>query len=228
MEQQTVTTETEQVRKPSLLGMIFSPGEQFDRIRMKPIVLVPLLIVVILGTLIAFLVVSSTDYSAVLTEQGLPAEGEEAAAFQLITQLTGVIGGIIIVPLVILISAAIYFAVTKIAGSDVSFKQIFSLSIFLSFISTLGGVLNTLLAAALNLDPEVYLTSLQSLVGAEGALGGILSGIEVFSIWVTVLSALGLQKVAGLSKTASWVIAIILFIGGLILAAAGGAFEGAL
>lgn len=63
-----------------------------------------------------------------------------------------------------------------------------------------------------NANPEVALTSLNSIIGAEGVMGVLLSSIEVFSIWGIVLTAMGLQIVAQFSKGLAWGTVIAFYI----------------
>ncbi|MED4532761.1 Yip1 family protein [Metabacillus fastidiosus] len=208
-------------KKPSLFGMIFSPSEQFERIRERPVIWIPFIIVTLIGLAAAVIGVLGIDSSAQINQLGLPAE--EAAEIEASMKVGMIIGGIFLAPIAVLFSTVIYFAIAKIAKSEVTFKKMLSLNIFIYFIAGIGQLINTAIIVAINGDPKIMLTSLNSFAGADGALGGILSSIEIFGIWTTILSALGLHKVAGLSKTASWTIAIVIFIIGLIFGAIGGA-----
>lgn len=71
-------------------------------------------------------------------------------------------------------------------------------------------------------DPKIYPTSLAALVPAEGAMKGLLNGIELFALWKLFLTAKGLSVLARLSSGKAWTIALILFAGGLSFAALGG------
>lgn len=62
-----------------------------------------------------------------------------------------------------------------------------------------------------------YITSLGGFVEPNGSLFGLLNGIEIFAIWHFILRAKGLQIVAKLQKTYSWIIAFIFFAVLLIL-----------
>lgn len=226
MEQQTnpvMEGSTPPSSKPSLFGMIMNPGEQFDRIRQNPKVLVGILLVtlmLIVGSVLSFI------NGAALTgdlSSDLGVTEDEAAIFGTIMGVVGVVVGGIGSVIVLLIMAAITLAITKIAGSAAKFKQIFSMTIYISFVTSIGTLLNGLIAFLVK--EENYInpyTSLNSIIDAKGGLGGFLMTIEVFTIWGLVLTAMGLQRVAGLSKAASWTISIIFFALGVILAIAGG------
>ncbi|UPG63090.1 Yip1 family protein [Metabacillus endolithicus] len=188
MEEQTIKT-----KKPSLFGMIFQPGEQFERLRERPVIWLPLILLSILGTVIAVLTVLNVDYS---TLPGPAMSAEELELTKMFGIIFGGLGGLFGTSIGFLVVAAILFGIAKIAKSSVSFKQMFSLIIFTGFITTIGQLLNQLIIFAIGGDPYVMLTSVNSLIGADGVLGAVLGVFEVFQIWYYVLLALGLMKVS--------------------------------
>ncbi|KKI93827.1 hypothetical protein WQ54_01890 [Bacillus sp. SA1-12] len=218
MEQETIQT-----KKPSLFGMIFSPGEQLERIRERPVIWLPLILLTLVMTIVSVISALNIDYSAV---PGMEMSAEE----EQMAKIFGVIGaglvGFFGTSIGCLFFGLIFWAIAKIAKSDATFKQMFSLMIFTSFITTIGQILNQLIILAIDGDPLIMLTSINSLVGADGVLGAVLSTFEVFGIWYYIVLAMGLVKVAKLSKPVAVITTVIFFVLGIILAAVGGAFEG--
>jgi hypothetical protein len=215
--------ETVQTKKPSLFGMIFSPGKQFERIREKPVIWLPLILLSLLSMIVAIFVTMNIDYAAI---SGMEMSAEEEEMTKIFAVIVGALGGLFGTPISYLIFGGILFGIAKIAKSTVTFKQMFSLMIFVSFISMIGQILNQLIIVAIDGDPYIMLTSLNSFIGAKGALGAVLGVIEVFSIWYYILLAIGLVKVANLSKPAAYIITIVFFSLSLIIAAISGALEG--
>ncbi|WLR43236.1 Yip1 family protein [Bacillus carboniphilus] len=204
MEMQTETTHVDN-KKPSLFGVFTSPGLQFERLRERPTVWVPLLVLIILWALDGFLRAISYDYEPELIE-GVTLE---QAKFWGMIGGTG--GALIAVPIGSLISAVIVLIIAKIAQKKPTFKQLYSFALYASVVGIVGALLNSILFYILGFSisektPE--LTSLGSLIESEGALQGFLNSIELFTIWSTVIFAIGLEKVVGLSKRSAWIISI--------------------
>src|SRR5690625_491213 len=200
------------VEKPSLLGMITDPITQFERIRMNPKVLVPFIIVTVLTAIGMLFMLSQIDLIG--DDPYFNSMGEEELMYMTIfIQIIFVITGLLTPAISILISTVVYLIIAKIVKSAVSFKQLFSMATFIYIISVLSIFINALAFLAIsNPDPNLLLTSLNSLVEAEGALGAFLGSIEIFTVWGMILSAIGLQIVAKFSKGLSWGIVIGIFV----------------
>lgn len=212
------------VKKPSLFGMIMNPTEQFDRIRKNPKIIVALLLVTILTTIGMALMLQTMDFESSPELVGFSEEELMFAA--LIGQITFVVVGVFTPVFVILISTIVFIIIAKIVRSEVSFKQLFSMNTYIFMISALSFIVNGLAFLVVgNGNPEIYFTSLNSIINAEGVAGAFLNSIEVFSIWGLIITAIGLQVVARFSKGLSWAVVIGFYIVSLIFAMAGAAFS---
>ncbi|MDQ0157321.1 Yip1 family protein [Robertmurraya andreesenii] len=207
--------------KPSLLGMFWSPSEQFERIRHQPRIWLPLAIVTLIYT------VASVIMATMMKAEDLVVPGaltlEDAEAFLGFTKITTVVSGIVGTIIGILVSSVIYLIIVKIAKKDTTFKQLFSMTTYIMVISATGMLLNSLLQTMLDGKPGIQITSLAGVMNSDSL---VLAQFEVFSIWGLILTAIGLHKVGQLSKGASWAIAIVFFLIGLGFAMIGTAFEG--
>jgi hypothetical protein len=192
---------------PSLLGMFTSPGEQFERIRQNPKIWLPLIIITIIYSVGTTLMALSMD-TTILINQGIPED--QAELFLGITKVVAVVTGIISPIIGILISSAIYLLIAKIPGSTVTFKQMFSMNTYLMFIGAIGLLLNMAIRYGIGGNPEIYVTSLAGVLNLDKP--GVLGSIEVFGIWTTILTAIGLHKTAQFSKGLAWGVAIIFFL----------------
>lgn len=198
--------EQKTVKKPSLFGIIWSPVEQFEKIRNRPRIWIPLLIVSALYVIGTYFSISQLDYTELLGD-AVPAEQLDMAV--MVGMITGMIASLFTPILSILISSAIFMLIAKIAASDVSFKQLFSMNTYISLIGALGLVLNGLIGMAIGKSFELSITSLAGVMGSQNA---VLGAIELFTIWGTILTAIGLHKVAGLSKGLAWTVTIVFFL----------------
>lgn len=208
-----------ELEKPSLLGMIMNPREQFERIRENPKIIVALIIVTVLTLIAAIFTLQGME--DLIADELVGLSDEEMMIVVIVAQVTAVVSAIFSPVIIVLISAGIYMLIAKIVQSDVTFKQMFSLFIYISFITTgLSGLINGFASMFVSdANPEVPLTSINSIIGAEGVLGVFLSSIEVFSIWGMILTAMGLQIVAKFSKGLAWgtVIAFYLISLGILI-----------
>ena len=212
MENQEVHNEKKE--KPSIFKVIWEPAEQFRKVRLNPIILVPMLILLAVNAIGTIMTVSAIDFTELFEEMDIVITAEMETAISVIASLAGVVVALITVALLILVSAAVYMVISKIAKKDVTFKQMFSMSTHLSIIGAIGVLLNGLIAFLTGDDSTIAMyTSLAYLLGSENE---VLMGIELFSIWGTLLIPIALQKVAGYSKKLSWGVAIGFFILGLL------------
>jgi hypothetical protein len=210
-------------KKPSLLGLISNPSEQFERLRERPLVAVPLIIVFLMMMAGTVLTLAGTDFVAQFGAVGDPLGDRQMAVT--IGWTVGIILALIYIFGLFFLGALIYWICAKIAGSSVKYKHMLSLNIFILFISSIGMIINGLVIFFTNVDPTSNVTSLKSIIPAEEPVASILNTFEIFSICGYILLAIGYQKVAGLSKKASWTITIILFAILLILSLLSGIYQ---
>lgn len=207
MENNVQDTNEVVLEKPSIFGMILNPGEQFLRIKENPKIIVALLIVTLLTTIGSVMMAQGIDFT---NDPNFAGASEEEMMFLAITmQVTFIAVGLFSPVFGALISSVIYLIIAKISGSSVTFKQLFSMSVFIFMITALSFLVNGIAFMATgNGDPEIMFTSLNSFINAGGSLGAFLNTIEIFTIWSMILTAIGLQIVANFSKVLSWSLVI--------------------
>lgn len=201
--------------KPSLIGIITSPTEQFKRIRERPVFWGALIIVVIMSML-----------GMVFTSLGVKLPNLEDLTEEeiMIGKVIGMIGvmilGIITTVVNTLFSTVLYLLIAKINRTNVTFKQLFSMNTYIMFITALGFIVNGIIIATLGnySESDTVFTSLGAFINIDGPAGILLDHIEIFAIWALFLTAIGLQKVAQFSKSQAWIVVIAFFVVGLIFA----------
>ncbi len=195
-------SEETNVQKPSLFGMVFNPTEQFEKIKERPLIWGAMGIVTLLTVI-------GTWFMSLGIE--IP-EIEELPGFEVVTQITMIMTGLFTPIIVVLISSFIYWIVIKIAKSETTFKQLFSMNTYIMLISAFSMLVNGILTYLLGGDGESLFTSLGSMIYAEGAIAGLFNSLEIFTIWGVILSAIGLHKVGRLSKGLAWTISIAFYV----------------
>ena len=202
--------------KPSLFGIILSPTEQFERIKQRPAIWGAMIIVTIITVIGSWLLSLGIE---------LPEEVRELPGVEAVTKGGIIFTGLFTPILGVLISSFIYWIIIKIARTEATFQQLFSMNTHIMLISAISTLINGALTAVLGGDGETFFTSLGSLINVEGAAAEIFNSLEVFSIWVVILSAIGLHKVGELSKGLAWTISIAFFVIGVIFSMIGAAFS---
>lgn len=205
-------SEEDKVNKPSLLGMLTSPTEQFKRIRKRP------LIWGAMGILIVLFIIGSllTSFGTIPELEVLEFDDALLADMKVLETFGILLMGILVPLIGVLLSSFIYFLVAKIAQSDVSFRQLFSMNTYITILGALSLIINGAFIALTSGNQADQLTSLGFLVNAEGPISAILNSLEVFTIWTLILTIIGLQKVAGFSKGLAWGITLGFFLLGII------------
>ncbi|MCQ9281666.1 YIP1 family protein [Priestia aryabhattai] len=217
-----VSSEVQEKGKPSIFGFITSPVVQFEKMKSNPVIWGPLLLVIVL-TLATTLLAVYTPQAQETLQQQKEAGIEVNPIFSMIG---GTVGGVIAIVATLAFTSLILFLIAKLGTGKTTYRQMFSMNLFVTFITAIGQLINTGVAALAHTSANV--TSLNGMVDAKGAMGGVFNSIEIFSIWGLILTAVGLQKVANVSKAASIITVIILFILGAAISGVGGAASEAL
>ncbi|SFM38597.1 Protein of unknown function [Bacillus sp. 5mfcol3.1] len=198
-------------KKPSLFGMITSPGVQFERMKIKKKVWGMFFLVALLqgliGGLSAYVIHTSPEMLKMKKEFGELA-GQSSLTTEVISGIGSSFAGAMVGTLFI---AAIYKMFMMFFGNDTPYKTLLNIVVYTNIVLIIGGLVNTILSLIFGTGMTQY-TSL-GLLFTEGTFGyGIGNTIEVFYVWNLVLIWLGLHITAGLSKVKALIPIIILFI----------------
>ncbi|PGA87745.1 Yip1 family protein [Bacillus toyonensis] len=196
--------------KPSLFGMIISPGVQFERMKTSNAVWGAFWLLVLLAGIAGGL--SSYVYS--LTPEAIKVNKDLGITVTPAISLgTGAVFGAIGMAVGFFISAAVYKVLMMLMSNDTSYKKLLTISVYSSIISLLGLLINTVLALVLGGSGQEMYTGLGPIFASSGGVAkGIANNIEVFTIWGFVITWLGLQITAGLSKKKATILMIVFFI----------------
>ncbi|MBU4642154.1 Yip1 family protein [Bacillus toyonensis] len=197
--------------KPSLFGMITSPGLQFERMKASEKVWGMFFLVALLqglvGGLTTYVVNTSPEMIKMQKELG------ELAGKSSITSevISGIGSGFVGAMIGALFVAAIYKVFMMFFGNDTSYKKLLTIVVYANIILIIGGLINGIIALILDGGATQY-TSLGPLFDQGSLAYGIGNTIEIFYVWNLVLIWLGLHITAGLSKGKASIPIIVLFI----------------
>ncbi|UIJ69992.1 YIP1 family protein (plasmid) [Bacillus cereus] len=199
------------VKKPSLFGMITSPGLQFERMKISKKVWGVFFLVALLqgmlGGLSAYVIHTSPEMLKMKKELGELA-GQSSLTSEVISGIGSSFASTMVGTLFI---AAIYKIFMMFFGNDTPYKTLLNIVVYTNIVLIIGGLINTILSLIFGSGVTQY-TSL-GLLFTEGTFAyGIGNTIEIFYVWNLVLIWLGLHITAGLSKVKASIPIIILFI----------------
>ncbi|KLA28572.1 MULTISPECIES: Yip1 family protein [Bacillus cereus group] len=197
-------------KKPSLLGMITSPGEQFERMKMKSPVWVAFLIFVLIGTVTT----AAVFYLSVVNTPEVAKEmnGQDGQMIKWFALGGGALFGLFGTPIGLFIAAGFYKVIMMLMGNDTPYMKILSIYLYANLVFYIGSLLNVGLGLIFEGNGTDAYTSLAPLFEKGTVLNGIASSIEIFNIWSLILTGLGLHIVAGLSKKQATILIVIFFI----------------
>jgi hypothetical protein len=237
-----------------LIGVLFSPGETFEDINRKPTWLAPLLIAITLGVCntIFFTWWVNPDWNRItrdMIRQQVNNRGGEMPPEDAITRqvdVMKVVGKlfpafvVVVTPVLFLIMAGVFALGMMLMQAQTSFKRILSVVAW-SFCGVMSVVNSIVIDASLlvrdreSLDAinpmdqsGVSATHLGVLLGSGSSpvLKALASSVDLFSIWLIILLAIGLAAVGGSrkitkGKTATlvlslWVVLVLLKVLGAV------------
>ncbi|MGW6190366.1 Yip1 family protein [Bacillus cereus] len=218
-----INTQDAGAKKPSLFGMITSPGVQFERMKTSNAVWGAFWLLVLLAGIVGGL----TSYVYSLTPEAIKMNKDLAISVTPVMSFgTGAVLGAIGMAVGFFISAAVYKVLMMLMSNDTSYKKLLTISVYSSIISLLGLLINTVLALVLGGSGQEMYTGLGPIfASSSGVVKGIASKFEVFTIWGFAVTWLGLQITAGLSKKQATTITIVFFVLTLGLGALQGMFQ---
>ncbi|PDY06718.1 hypothetical protein COM66_05215 [Bacillus cereus] len=209
--------------KPSLFGMITSPGVQFERMKTSNAVWGAFWLLVLLGGLIG----GFAAYVYSLTPEAIELNKELGVTVSAgMTYGMGFGVGALGMGFSFLLSAVVYKVLMVFMSNDTSYKKLLAITVYSSVISLIGVLINIILAYILGGSGQEMYTGLGPIfASSSGIVKGIVSKFEVFTIWGYAVTWLGLQITAGLTKKQATIITIVFFVLTLGIGALQGMFQ---
>jgi hypothetical protein len=205
-----------------LFRVLFSPGEVFERVRERPVWFVPAIALGIVVTTLNYLILPFRMAAmAPQLAQAAASSPGAAARIESFQRIFVFASPIFVVIFLLIVAGVLWLLVTLLAGGDAKYRTLLSVATYTALPSILLQVAGLAVlkmkgveavTSPLDLQPPLGLNLLAPDVG--GFLSGALAAINPFSIWGTILTAIGIQVTQKTSKGSAYTVAII----GLLLA----------
>lgn len=210
--------------KSNIFKIITEPHRQFERLRRKPGLVIPILIILLIGIInIILALVINPEISEDLSESG---------ASYIITTFFTAFMGIFTILMVLILRAVLLMVIMMFVepGEDIQYP--ITIAIYTYIVVQIGALVSTIIAFLVNGNPEKDHTSLGLLYARDMSTSEFindvtyifLASINPFQLWMLILVFIGI-KVLYKTTTVKAVIATILF---YILPLIGSMFLGSL
>ncbi len=207
-----------------LLKVLYEPGAVFQRVAEKPKFLMPFIAICVFQIIVG--IVNMPYLQAAMKAQmaTAPAGAPDTSKFAFI----GLFFIPIVIGIILALSAFLLWVMVSLVGGDGKFAKLLSVATYASvpsiiLLSLVGVVVLRIqgpggLTSPQDMQPAVGLDLLMP--GAKGFLGAVLKGINPFSIWGLVLTAIGVSTTHKLSSGSGYVVATLVFVIGLVIGGA--------
>lgn len=218
-----------------ITGVIFSPGETFKDIALKPSWFMPILVVIIIGGIAsgAFLMNVDVDEflmiqfeKAGLADKLSPEQLDQTINVQKYFIYASPAVNAIVFPLLLLALTGLFFVSLKITGGKQTFKQTFSVTSHAFVIQGIKAIVSIPVMFLVNLneaDPKnIVQSNLGALMSEDASLmmKTLGASIDLFALWTLAVLAIGLAAVSKKSTTATgivvgawWLLWVIIMVG---------------
>lgn len=197
--------------KPSLLGMLVSPRQQFKYIEVFAPILLPLLIISFVSAVCAFLIaINSPDHTAI--QEVAKALNTAPERVQIVTGVVASFSSFITLIFNFVITTILLKILLAFFYKSINFKTILSLNIHIGIISVLFTIFNLVFNLAVPHTEFISYTNLSLLSSKGTLLYSILKTFDIAPLWTILLTAIGLYDLAKLSKKQAGTFAVIVLL----------------
>lgn len=211
-----------------LFRVLFSPGEVFERVRERPKFLLPWIGLSVIIVLIAYMMMPYTQAAIASRLAQVAQQNPQAAANAAKFQTIGIAVAPIVLLIGLLISAGLlWLLVMLFAGGDAKFMTLLSVSAYIAVPTILLQVAGLIVLKMKGVDAVTTPDDLRPPLGLNllapgtgGFVGAFLAGINPFSLWAMVLTAIGVQVTHKTSKGAAYTVAIVSTLLGVLISSA--------
>ncbi len=206
--------------------VLYEPAAVFERVRERPTFLMPFLVICVVQLAVFFFNMPFMKAGMAAQMATRPAGGPDPSKFLWIGAIFVPLG----IGLILVIAGGLLWVLVSIFGGEAKFGTLMGVSALSAIPSTI--LLSIVGTVVIHLQGTGQITSMQDLqpalgldllIPARGFLGAVLKGINPFSIWGLVLTAIGVSTTHRLSKSTGYVVAAVSLAIGLCIAGVFGA-----
>jgi hypothetical protein len=199
-----------------LINVLFSPGEVFERVREKPKFLLPFIGLAIPVMVIQLLTLPYTQAAMSSAYAQMAAQNPQAAEMAQKFAFVGVFFWPIILAIVLLLNALFLWVLVSVLGGEGKFGTLLSVATYASITLVLAQVVGLIILMVKGKENLASPEDLQPAMGLDLILpvsgrfvSAFLKGINPFSIWGTILTAIGIAVTHKQSKGTAYTAAIL-------------------
>jgi len=198
-----------------VVKVLYEPGEVFERVRARPSFLAPFVSIIVVMCAVFFVNLSYMKV-AIQAQMATAAPGRPIPSTGVLIGF-GVVFTIIILGLLLLITGlTLYVLSSVLGGGEAKFGTMLSVATYSAVPATI--VMAIVSAIVVHLQGPGQLTSPQDLQpplgldllapGTKGFVGALLAGINPFTLWGLVLTAIGVSTTQRMSKGSAYGVAV--------------------
>lgn len=206
-----------------VVKVLFEPGAVFERVRARASLLAPYVTIMVVQIILFFVNLPYLKV-AIQNQIATQAPGRPLPPAGALVGI-GLFFLLLILTVVFLISGFLLWVLVSLFGGEAKFGTLLSVALY-------GGVPSAILLSiagtiVLHLQGPGGLTSPQDMQpalgldllapGAKGFMAAVLKGINPFSIWAVVLTAIGVSTTHRLSKGTGYTVSILAFVIALLI-----------
>lgn len=204
-----------------LVRVLFAPAAVFERVRERPRFVAPVGTIMLLSVIIGLLTLPyiKAALGPVLAQAAAARGGGGPAPDVGMIAIFQVIASAVFVPIFVALVGGILWVVVSIFGEDAKYRLLTSVAGYTSImyilqlamgfaVLSIRGVES--IASPLDLQPAFGLDLLAP--EATGYVGGVLRGINVFSVWGLILNGIGITTTHHTSKATGYSAAAVAFV----------------
>ncbi len=205
--------------------VLWEPGEVFSGMKEKPRILLPLLSIMVILMVVTFVQRPFIVRVLEIAMADLP-EGAASIAPELQATIQAIVGPLFI-GLWLAIAALVLWILVSVLGGEGKYKSLYSIAVYSFPPQLIYGIIALVILNMRGVESVSTQLDLQPSLGldlvfgnVEGFIAAFLRGINPFTIWGVVLTAIGIEKVLGTEKGTAYTASIAAALLGLAIGAA--------